>query len=211
MRSVPGHFEVLSRVQAQLLPKLAYLKKQKFYLAGGTALALQLGHRESVDFDFYSPRHFDAERVLVQLRDAAKRVELVQMNTDTLILKCEGVMVSLFYYPYPLLESLLDLGDVLVASVEDIAAMKLIAIIQRGRHRDFIDLHRMLESLSLESMLKLAQHKYREFNPYLAFQALVYFEDAEAEMSPRARQGSGWQAVKKLLVSEVKKLQRGKS
>jgi hypothetical protein len=69
----------------------------------------------------------------------------------------------------------------------------------------------MLESLSLETMLKLAQHKYREFNPYLALQALVYFEDAEAEMSPRARQGSTWQAVKKLLVSEVKKLQRGKS
>jgi hypothetical protein len=211
VRSVPGHFEILSRVQARLLPELAYLKRQKFYLAGGTALALQLGHRESADFDFYSLRHFDGERFLVQLRDAAKRVELVQMNTDTLILKCEGVMVSLFYYPYPLLESLLDLGDVLVASVEDIAAMKLVAIIQRGRHRDFIDLHRMLESLSLESMLKLAQHKYREFNPYLAFQALVYFEDAEAEMSPRAKQGNAWQAVKKLLVSEVKKLQRGKS
>jgi predicted nucleotidyltransferase component of viral defense system len=206
MRGVPGHFEILGRAQARLLPRLAYLKKRKCYLAGGTALALQLGHRESVDFDFYSPRHFDAERVLVQLRDAAKRVELVQMDTDTLILKCDGVMVSLFYYPYPLLESLLDLGDVLVASVEDIAAMKLIAIIQRGRHRDFIDLHRMLESLSLESMLKLAQHKYREFNPYLAFQALVYFEDAEAEMSPRARQAAGWKAVKRLLVSEVRKL-----
>jgi hypothetical protein len=128
------------------------------------------------------------------------------MNTDALILKCEGVMVSLFYYPYPLLESLLDLGDVLVASVEDIAAMKVIAIIQRGRHRDFVDLHRMLQSLSLGAILKLAGQKYQEFNPYLAFQALVYFEDAEAEMSPRARQAAGWRAVKRLIVSEVRKL-----
>jgi len=133
------------------------------------------------------------------------------MNTDTLILKCEGVVTSLFHCPYPLPESLLDLGYLLAASVEDIAAEKLVAIIQRGRRRDFIDLHRMLESLSLETKLKLAQRKYREFNRYLALQALVYSEDAEAEMSPRARQGNAWRAVKKLLVSEVKGLQRVKS
>ncbi len=210
MRSTTtGHFEILTKRQQVLLSDLELLKQDGFYLAGGTGLALQLGHRSSVDFDYYSAAPLDGTRILVRFREAVRDVKVVQMEQDTLILRCEGVIVSLFAYPYPLLRPLIDMGAVLVASLEDIAAMKLVAIIQRGTRRDFIDIYHLIRNLGLETILSLSARKYSEFDSYAALQALAYFDDAEKETAARRRlqmaTRADWKAMKKYIIAQIKR------
>ena len=200
------HFEILSQGQARLLPRLTPLRDRGFYLAGGTALALQLGHRTSVDFDFYSTEPFEPEPLLSEMNRLVKRTTQVQVKANTLILECDKVQTSAFYYPYRLLKPPVETGDVLLASVEDIAAMKIIAIIQRGRRRDFIDIYYLIAKFGLKRLLALTERKYPDFNLYLALQALTYFEDAERENEIRTiRTRASWKIVKNSVTAEVKR------
>lgn len=122
---------VLSRKQKEIIRNLDFLSKN-FYLAGGTGLALHLGHRTSVDFDFYTLKHFTAEKILPDFQKKFKKIAVRRAIKDTLILTAEGVELSLFYYPYQLLKPLILLETVRLASAEDIGAMKIAAITQRG-------------------------------------------------------------------------------
>lgn len=207
-----GYHNILTKSQRDLLPKLKCLKDEGLYLAGGTGLALQIGHRTSADFDFYSPKSFNSEKVVTQIEKSLKTVKPIQVQEDTLILKHKGIIISLFAYPYLLLKPLLDLDYVSVASLEDIAAMKLAAIIQRGTKRDFIDIYYLIKRLGLAQILELAKQKYKEFNPYLALQALIYFEDADREnllaRKIRIKEQLDWDEVKNYIVAEVKKVRR---
>ncbi len=201
---------VLSRAQRGLLPKLGWLKEQGAYLAGGTGLALYLGHRTSLDFDFYTPAGFDTGRVLAQMERMVGDIELVQVDKDTIVCRCRGVLIGLFAYPYPLLKPLVDAGDVLLASLEDIAAMKLLAIAQRGTRRDFIDCYFLMERMGLDSMLSLAERKYRALERYVVLRALVYFDDADKERfalrNIKMRERVSWPAVKRRIVEQVKRI-----
>jgi len=204
------HTNILSKGQKKLLSKLQHLKNEGFYLAGGTGLALLLGHRTSADFDFYSQNAFDVKKVFSQIKQSVNTVQPIQIQEDTLILKCEGIMASFFVYPYSLLRPLVDLKEIFVASLEDIAAMKLVAIIQRGTKRDFIDVYYLIKKLGLDYMLKLSGEKYEEFNSYLALQSLLYFEDAEKEkLSHRKikiKESLDWKNVKDYIIAEVKRV-----
>ncbi len=202
--------DVLTKSQNELLPKLKFLKNKNFYLAGGTGLALQLGHRTSADFDFYSATSFDSEVISLRIRETVKKSKLIRIRENTLIMNCDGILTSFFFYPYRLLKPLLDLGDVWVASIEDISAMKLVAIIQRGTKRDFIDIYYLIKKLGLGRMLELSKQKYKEFNQYLALQALLYFEDADREKLSirkiRIKERLDWNQVKNFIIAEVKKV-----
>ncbi len=202
--------DILTEGQKKLLSKLQHIKNEGFYLAGGTGLALLLGHRTSADFDFYSQSPFDVKKVSSQIKQSVKNIQPIQIQEDTLILKCEGIITSFFVYPYPLLRPLIDLKEVFVASLEDISAMKLVVIIQRGTKRNFIDVYYLIKRLGLDYMLKLSERKYEEFNPYLALQELLYFEDAEKErLSHRKikiKEPSDWENVKDYIVAEVKRI-----
>ncbi len=107
------------------------------------------------------------------------------VSEDTLLLEVNDIAISLFTYPYSLIKPLTKSEYLNIASLEDIAAMKMIAIIQRGIMRDFIDLYFLLKKLSLENVLKFAKKKYPGFNEYLALQSLTYFEYAEKENNTR--------------------------
>jgi hypothetical protein len=203
------HFEVLSRAQSRLMPKLAVLKQHGFYLAGGTALALHLGHRTSVDFDFYSLKSFTPEPFLSEITRNVRKATQIQVQENTLILECDRVQTSLFHYPCELLRPLVEANGVLLASAEDIAAMKLVAIIQRGRRRDFIDIYYLLPRMGLKTMLELARRKYPDFNVYLSLQALTYFGDAEPEEVARAiRTHVAWKVVQETILREVEQLRK---
>ncbi len=195
---------ILTKSQKDLLPKLKFLKDNEFYLAGGTGLALQLGHRTSADFDFYSQKSFNPQKLVFQIERSLKPVKVVQIQEDTLILKYKDIIISLFLYPYPLLKPLLDLDWVSVAALEDIAAMKLVAITQRGTKRDFIDLYYLIKKLGLVQILELSKQKYKEFNQYLALQALLYFSDADKEnlsvREIRSKKRLNWDEVKIILL-----------
>lgn len=206
----PVSLDILSRAQRSLLPKLGWLKRQGSYMAGRTGLALQLGHRTSLDFDFYSPVGFDSERVLVRMEQAVGDVKLVQAEKDTLVCRCRGVMTSLFAYPYPLLRPLVDAGEVLIASLDDIAAMKMVAIVQRGTRRDFVDCYFLMKNLGLGVMLDLTERKYHTFDRYVALRALVYFDDADKERlalrNTKMREWVSWPTVKRQIVEQVRKI-----
>jgi len=201
------YLSVLSLKQASLLKKLGFLKKYGFYLAGGTALALQINHRTSVDFDFYTFKKFDNRKLLRDLESHFQDIKLIQIPEQTLIVKIEGKEVSFFYYPYPLIYSPIKEKEFpFIATKEDIAAMKVMAIIQRGTKRDFIDIYFLIKEFGLKRIFEIADKKYPSFDPYLALRALTYFADAEREKIKRKVtyiKPVNWSEIKKFLIKFV--------
>jgi len=211
MNKINLHWEILPKRHQALLPKLTFLKKLGFYLAGGTALSLQIKHRISVDFDFYNQKEFDTDKIY-RIFQAQKPINLL-LNTiteNTLILEINNISVSIFSYNYPLLKPFLVSKYLNIASLEDISAMKLIAIIQRGIKRDFIDLYYLSKKLGLDKIIVLTKKKYAGFNKYLAFQALVYFQDAEERQTRETKvlRPFEWKEIKKYFINEVARLKR---
>ena len=202
--------EILDKKRRRLLSQLSFLKKFGFYMAGGTALLLQLGHRKSLDFDFYTQKKFDNKKLLRELEQKLRNVTLIQTAEQTLIVRAEGVEMSFFHYPYPLIYPLLEINGVYLASKEDIAAMKMIAISDRGTKRDFIDVYILLKEFSLEAIFQILKKKYPNFNIYIALQGLTYFVDAEKEQKRKLYlfQNVSWSKVKKFLIEKVKNYQK---
>lgn len=177
-----------------------------FYLAGGTALALQVGHRRSVDFDFFAPEPFDTAKKVRDL-DGSGKFELFHLDKDTVNGSLNGVRLSYFYYRYPLIQPLLGYEGLAIARKLDIAAMKLQAIAGRGSRKDFIDLCFLLKEYSLDKILTAYSRKFgtRLANRYHVYKSLVYFVDAEEEAMPRMLIPTSWPQVKKTIIVEVKK------
>lgn len=204
---IEQNLKILGQKRLNILKKLKFLKDYYFYLAGGTALALELGHRISLDFDFYIEGEFDPETLLQDFQKHSKNVQLIREAKNTLILSIDNIEVSLFSYPYPLISPLIKIPEVNLASMEDICAMKIVAIIQRGTKRDFIDIYFLTKRFALERVFTLAQKKYKGlFNKYLALQALTYFTDADKEKDgQRAKTliGISWDEIKKELIKIV--------
>jgi len=201
------YLSILSSKQISLLKKLKFLEKYDFYLAGGTALALQIGHRTSLDFDFYTKKKFDNRKLLKDLENHFEEIELIQNPEQTLIVKIESREVSFFYYPYPLIYSPIKEKELPPLAIkEDIAAMKVMAIIQRGRKRDFIDIYFLIKEFGLKKIFEIAKKKYPSFNFYLALQALTYFADAEREkIKGRITyvKSISWSEIKKFLIKST--------
>lgn len=205
---------VLDKNQKAVLPKLGFLSKKGFYLAGGTALALQIGHRTSVDFDFYIRRHFDA----IKLADDIKGVfgdgaKVTLREKDTVFVNIDKVDCSFFWYQYPLIGKIEPVSGVALASLEDIAAMKLIAISHRPVKRDYIDIYYLLEKFSLKEIFSFVNKKYPNFNRYFAFRALTYFEDIGEREGKRPikvlDKNFSWEKAKEKIFAEVRKHQLG--
>jgi len=183
--------------------KKSVLLNNSFYLAGGTGLALILAHRRSVDFDFFSKADFSLEKILEQLRKYFKvnQISLAEMKKDTLIVFVKNVQASFFYYNYPLIKPVIQKNGLSVASVEDISAMKMISIIQRGLKKDFIDLWAIIRETkhSLQDIFSFCKKKYGSaFSESIALKALTYFKDAEEEDIPEGiKYNFLWDNIKK--------------
>jgi len=202
---------ILDKKRINLLKKLKFLSKYGFYLAGGTALALQIGHRTSMDFDFYTEKKFSLLKLQRLLEKKFKEAIVLQKAEGTLIMKIDGVANSFFQYPYPLIFPPIKYQNFPpLASKEDIAAMKIIAISDRGTKRDFIDIYFLLEEFSLKEILDFVKKKYPNFNIYVGLRGLTYFVDAEKKQKRRLYlfHSVFWSEVKKILIKEVKKYQK---
>lgn len=205
------YFSVLDPRQISLLKKLEFLKKYRFYLAGGTALALQINHRTSLDFDFYTEKKFDLKELHRVLEKKFKKITLLQKSEGTLIVKIDSLSVSFFRYPYPLIFPPIKYGKFPpLASKEDIAAMKIIAISDRGIRRDFVDIYFLLREFSLRDIFNFVKKKYPNFNIYVGLRGLTYFADADRKQKRRLYlpQSISWNKVKKFLIEEVRKYQK---
>ncbi len=182
------------------------------YLAGGTALALWLDHRNSYDLDIYSPLEFDIEELKQKFTKEISDFQPISTAWQTVHGKSADTEISLFYYQYPLLKELTPFLNFTIASVEDIAAMKVEAIAGRGLKRDFFDIYKILKSKgwSLDYLLKLNEQKYNRqgsFTPHI-LRSLVYFDDAELLPERAQEVDSEWESVKSFFVQEVSQLSK---
>ena len=148
MQRMSWHTEVLTNRQTSVLKKLGPIVKELgFYLAGGTAAALHLGHRRSVDLDWFTLKKMeDPLKLAKDLKAGGIELEITGFSSGTLHCMARGVRISLFEYSYPLVSPVVawDVFGCWIASVEDIACMKLVAIAQRGSKRDFIDIYAII-------------------------------------------------------------------
>jgi hypothetical protein len=206
------HREALGRSQRLLLPRLAPLARQHgFYLAGGTSLALQLGHRRSVDFDWFRKDPIgDPLRLAADLRTPDFRFETDRVETGTLHGRASGVRVSFLEYGYPLLGALREVEGLRLASLEDIAAMKLAAVVQRGSKKDFIDVFALGRHFALGDMLACYRKKYGVEDVGHVLVALAWFDDADRERTPMLLQRQSWPDVKATIRGWVTGATRGR-
>lgn len=179
-------YSAVPKQVASLLNKLnSFTLPNNFYLAGGTAATLYLGHRISIDIDLFTKEHFLTGPIIESIRKA-HLVHLEDVtDKDSLVAEVEGVRLSLFYYPYPLLEPLYydNTNKISIASLIDIAAMKTVAMVQRGTAKDFVDLKAIMEttSMPLAQLVSLTLKKYGTQHDYAYHikRALVFFDEAE--------------------------------
>jgi hypothetical protein len=178
-----------------------------FYLAGGTALALRLGHRISVDLDFFSEAEFDEGWLIGELSSVGT-LEILQKSRRSITGTLDGVKFSFLGYPYPTLKRGEVWNGINIASVQDIACMKLDALSSRGTKRDFIDVYFIAQQIPLIEQLRLFEQKYSvvRYNLLHVKKSLVYFEDAESDPLPGMILLVTWQEVKEFFVGEAEKL-----
>jgi predicted nucleotidyltransferase component of viral defense system len=181
---------------------------QPFYLAGGTAVALYLGHRVSVDLDFFGPNPFDSSQLAANLADLGQ-FSLDRLANDTLLGELQGVKISFFRYRYPLIGEPTTALGARIASLQDLAAMKLDAISRRGTRRDFVDLYFIAKSgLPMADALQYYRQKFAGLNVNVihVIKSLVYFADAEKDPMPVMLVKWSWDEVKRFFQREAKAL-----
>lgn len=204
--------QILTGAQQTVLELLSRIPEVRtFYLAGGTGLALHLGHRRSEDFDFFRAHPLVPQDLLTVLRKIGDLVVL-QEAAGTLTVRLHGVATSFFQYDYPLLRPLRESPWTLpIADPDDIAAMKLAAIAGRGSRKDFVDLYVYArEVTSLRQALAWFRDKYRgvTVDPYHLLRSLTFFEDAEAETMPHLLIELAWDEIKAFFRAESARLFR---
>jgi hypothetical protein len=182
--------------------------KHEFVLAGGTGLALWIGHRISYDLDFFTLHDFRNDVLILEIKKTTKDYQVMSEEESSLTLEIEGVKVSFFKYEYPFIAKSVRLGQAMLAGILDIAAMKVIAINQRGVKRDFVDLYAILQEIPFHIV---ARHMIMRFgkeriNPVQTGKSLVYFADADTNPDPAFRKGMelNWDHIKKFFRAHVK-------
>lgn len=177
-------WNILDEKRQRALPALGFCRSEGFYLAGGTALALQIGHRDSVDFDFFKNDAFDTALLFEHLRDAFPGFTLVKVQDErnTLsVVAADSIKLSFMGYRYPLLRPLVWTEHLDLADIADIGCMKLSAITGRGTLKDYVDLYFILQRISLQELLALCTVKLPQLDRALIMKALVYFDDLDDE------------------------------
>lgn len=204
------HYETLTPALKELFPKLA-LFKDDFYLAGGTALALQIGHRVSVDFDFFSDTHI--KRTLLNTVEEAFGVSAseVFVNKSTeLTLKIAGVKCTFLEYPFPRLLPLVPDGPVNLLSPKEILTTKAYTIGRRGSFKDYVDLYIGIREnvSSIEEVISLARQKYGDvFNDRLFLEQLVFVDDLdEMPLEMRNEQAPTKKDIVEFFSTEIQKI-----
>ena len=176
-------YDILDNKRLDLLPFFKNFKKD-FYLGGGTALALQIGHRDSVDFDFFKKGELDTQKLFGDLGEIFKSHPILKVqeefNTLSLII-FDDIKLSFFGYKYKLIRGLIYEEDLNLASIEDIGCMKLSAITGRASNKDYIDLYFILQDIDLAELLEQSSKKFPDLDRNLILKSLVYFEDVHLE------------------------------
>ncbi len=173
----PQTFALIQRLQ--LLPEL-----KDFYLVGGTALALQLGHRNSIDIDLFTQNDFEGDYIL-HLLNSKYEVKEIFRRENTIITLVNNIKTDFIKHTYPFILPPITEEGITFLSKEDIAAMKFHAIIQSGKRlKDFIDIYYLLQHFNMKQMLDFFTQKYSYSNPMIAMKALNFFDEIDENIDP---------------------------
>jgi hypothetical protein len=197
---MPWHLQALAQRQKRVLAEIGpVLTRHGFYLAGGTAVALHLGHRRSVDFDWFTSEDLNDPLALAEdLREDGIPFITGQTAPGTLHGTVHGIQISLIRYRYPLLAKLgSGPSGIRIAAKQDLAAMKLSAIARRGTKKDFVDIYALgRRADSLQPLLKWYREKFATEDLVHVLVSLAYFDDAERERLPKMLWKIRWPKIK---------------
>lgn len=195
-QTVDSHTLELLR-QLSVVPEFSAMR-----LVGGTSLALQYGHRSSVDLDFFGT--FDSELSFSSILRSYGRLAIVKETSKIKVYLLDGIKVDFVHYDYPWLESPLQVDGLTLATPPDIAAMKVNAIEGRGSKKDFIDLYYLLQRYTLVEILDFYEQKYPEHSVFRALMSMSYFDDADMQPTPRMFTNVSWNEMKEYIQSQVR-------
>lgn len=172
------HFDTIEPQTLNLLKGLMrepLLKETR--LVGGTALALQLGHRSSIDIDLFG--HFNCDDIQLRRMLATHgQLQVIATSENLKLFTLNDIKVNIVNYDSPWIDEVVEQDGLRLASVSEIAAMKVRAIVGRGTRKDFVDLYYLLQQFSIFQIMDLYHEKYPDFNDFIAVKSLTYFEDA---------------------------------
>jgi len=188
----------------ELLKRLQSLDELKgLRLAGGTSLALQYGHRKSIDLDLFGKLEIGSDELIDVLKTVGE-VKVIKDSKRIHTYTIDGVKTDIVEYNYPWIDDALVYDGLFLASDKDIAAMKLNAVSGRGTKKDFIDVFFLLKRMDLSAMIELFEKKYNDGSVYLVLRSLVYFDDAEEDLDPVMFEQYNWESIKIFISNAVK-------
>ena len=197
LRTIEPHtLELLKALMQE--PALCELR-----LVGGTALALQYGHRSSIDLDLFGKIDING----YELQSILSKYGVLKIENETKIIHqyyIDNIKVDVVNYPFEWISPMVKEDGVRLASPVDIAAMKVNAIEGRGTKKDFIDMYMLLQHYSLEEIIAFYQQKYPNYSTFRALRSLTYFDDAEEQFMPRMFIDDTWEEIKQFIINKVK-------
>lgn len=197
----PNTLELLSRLMQQ--PLLSQMR-----LVGGTSLALQYGHRRSIDLDFFGTTTEDVDELTAMMHTCAKQVVRGNCTKRIKAYFLDGVKVDVVNYDYPWIDNLITDGVFRLGSPKDIAAMKVNAVMGRGSKKDFVDVYFLLQHYTFEELMQFYIQKYADGSEYRALLSMTYFEDADPQPMPFMFQSVDWNEIKDEIKHQVETYNR---
>ncbi len=197
------HYKTIDSKTLELLKKLQKVPEfSALRLVGGTALALQIGHRKSIDLDLFGGLFSDSLTINKRLNEIGETILLKETENIHLYV-IDNIKVDIVNYSYEWLnEPIIDDG-VILADKCDIAAMKLLAITGRGTKKDFVDLYFLLQNYGLDEILNFYKNKYYDGSLFLVLKSLSYFDDAEKNPNPFMLKPFDWKNAKSYIEQTI--------
>jgi len=208
------HWETVPPLLREILREIGQETfSRRFYLAGGTALALRLGHRVSVDLDFFSETDElldDSRAEIVAALRKWRTVHVLEDVVGNLLLEIEGYRMGFFSYGYALLEPPDEVAGVRVASLTDVGLMKLDAIADRGACKDFYDAYFISQHIPLDCLLDQGPIKYPYVRGFgmMVLEGMVDFERADQDAPVETIPPIPWETIKEFFVQELRRIGR---
>lgn len=196
-------------VSPELLELLKNISDSEFFseyrLVGGTSLALQIGHRNSIDLDFFAKKEINEDLFLIELSKFGN-VKKIAGSKNILICIINNIKVDFVNHVYKFIDKPIVFDGINLATQKDIAAMKLHAIENRGTRKDFIDLYFLLQTFTLAEMSKFYKEKYVNHENFMMLKSLTYFTDANTNPEPKMFVDFNWEICKLKITEEYYKL-----
>lgn len=183
---------------------------KEFFLVGGTALALQLGHRVSVDLDLFTRNEFFCDDIILELQDKfhytiirKQEKNLMMLYLSDLSFPEHSVKVDFLRYPSEIIDKVIMIDNLRILSIKDIIPMKLSAISGRGAKKDFYDIYHLLDAFSIREMMDFFSQKFPNTTHFQVLKSLLYFVDAEKDLDPISLKNVYWEDIKSTIITQV--------